>query len=80
MDLIKKIWPTPFKIKEKDVESLVVQLIIFIVACFIASFIIAILAKLPIIGIIIGLVGGAIDLYCIVGIVLAVLKFLGMLK
>ena len=31
MDMLKKFWPTPFKVKEKDVNSFVVQLIIFVV-------------------------------------------------
>ena len=33
MDMLKKIWPLPFKVKEKDVVSLVVQLVIFLVVC-----------------------------------------------
>ena len=80
MDLLKTIWPTPFKVKSKDVTSLVVQLVIFVLVCVVASVLIAILAKLPIIGWIIGIVGGLIDLYGVVGVVLAILKFCDVLK
>ena len=80
MDMLKTLWPFSFKVKEKDTTSLVVQLIILIVACAIAVVAIGILAKLPIIGWIIGIVGGLVGLYCLVGIVLCILQFCGMLK
>ncbi len=80
MDFLKTLWPTPFKIKSKDVGSLVVQLVIFLLVCIVASVLIGILAHLPIIGWIIGIVGGLVDLYCLVGIVLGILKFADVLK
>ena len=80
MDFLKKVWPTPFKIKDKDVVSFLIQLIIFIVICAVVGFLIGILAKLPIIGIIFSLVGGVVELYGLIGIVLCILKFLGLVK
>ena len=80
MDFLKKVWPTPFKIKDKDVVSFLIQLIIFIVICAVVGFLIGILAKLPIIGIVFSLVGGVVELYGLIGIVLCVLKFLGLVK
>ena len=80
MDFLKKVWPTPFKIKDKDVVSFLVQLIIFIVICAVVGVLIGILAKLPIIGIVFSLVGGVVELYGLIGIVLCVLKFLGLVK
>ena len=80
MEFLKTLWPTPFKVKSKDIGSLLVQLIIFVLVCVVASVLIAILSHLPIIGWIIGIVGGLIDLYCVVGVVLAVLKFCDVLK
>ena len=80
MDFLKKAWPTPFKIKDKDVVSFLIQLIIFIVICAVVGFLIGILAKLPIIGIVFSLVGGVVELYGLIGIVLCVLKFLGLVK
>ena len=80
MDFLKKFWPTPFKIKDKDVASFVIQLIIFIVVCAVVGFLIGILASLPIIGIIFSLIGGLVELYGFIGIILCILKFLGMVK
>ncbi len=80
MDTIKKIWPTPFKIKEKDVASLLIQLIIFIVVCTVVGWLIGVLASIPIIGIIFSLVGALFEIYGVVGIVLCVLKFLGVIN
>ena len=55
MDMLKKIWPTPFKIQEKDVVSFVIQLVIFLVITALIGWVIALLAGIPIIGIIFGL-------------------------
>lgn len=80
MDLLKKIWPTPFMIKEKDVASFIIQLVIFLVVCTVIGWVIALLAGIPILGIIFGLIGALFEIYGIVGIVLCVLTFLGMAK
>ena len=80
MDFLKKLWPTPFKIKEKDVTSFVIQLIIFIVICAVVGFLIGILSGIPIIGIIFSILGSLMELYGLVGIVLCVLKFLNLVK
>ncbi|MBQ7383214.1 MAG: hypothetical protein IJV72_00290 [Clostridia bacterium] len=80
MDFLKKLWPTCFKVKEKDVASLVVQLIIFILVCAVVGLLIGILAKLPIIGIIFSIVGSLVELYGLVGIVLCILNFFNVLK
>lgn len=80
MDLIKKLWPTPFKIKEKDLVSFLVQLIIFVVVCAVVGWVIGILAHLPIVGIVCWVVGGLLEIYGLVGIILCILKFLGAVK
>ena len=77
MDLIKKVWPTPFKIKEKDVPSFVIQLVIFVVICALFGWLISLLAGIPVIGILFSIVGFVVEIYGLVGIVLCVLKFLG---
>lgn len=80
MDMLKKIWPTPFKIAEKDATSFIVQLIIFIVVCAIAGILIGILANIPVIGIIFSVLGSLIELYSFIGIILCIVKFLGVIK
>lgn len=80
MNLIKQLWPTPFKIKEKNLGSLIIQLIIFLIVCAVVGWLMAILAGIPIIGIVFGIIGSLMELYSTVGIVLCVLKFLGLVK
>lgn len=80
MDYMKKIWPTPFHIKEKDFASFVIQLLIFIVVCAVVGILIGVLAKIPIIGLIFSIAGSLMELYGLIGIILCVLKFLGLVK
>ncbi len=80
MDFIKKLWPTPFKIKKGDIASLLIQGIIFLVICAVLGWLIGLLAKFPIIGIIFTLVGSLMEIYSFVGLVLCVLKFFGVVK
>ena len=75
MELLKKIWSTPFKVKSKDIVSLIVQLVIFLVICVVIGWVIGLLAKIPVLGVIFGLVGGLMEIYGLVGIVLCILKF-----
>ena len=80
MDFLKKVWPTAFNVKKKDLASLIIQILILLVVGIVAGALIGILAHLPIIGWIIGIAGGLIGLYCVVGIVLCVLNFCDVLK
>jgi hypothetical protein len=77
MQFLRSLWPTPFKIKKGDVVSLIVQLVIFLVVCAVVGWLISILAGIPILGIIFTLLGSLMEIYSLVGIVLCVLKFLG---
>ena len=77
MDFLQKLWPTCFKVKAKDVASLIVQLLIFLVLCIVGGFFIGIIIKiLPILGIF----GWIVELYGLVGFVLCFLKFFDVLK
>lgn len=77
MQFLRSLWPTPFKIKKGDVVSLIVQLVIFLVVCTVVGWLIGILAGIPILGIIFTLLGSLMEIYSLVGIVLCVLIFLG---
>lgn len=78
MDLLKKIWPHAFG--AKDVVGLVITIIIYLLIDVVLGWLISVLAKFPIINIICGLVGGLLGLYCFIGVILAVLAFLKVLK
>ena len=68
------------QVQEKDVKSLVIALVIYIVVGAVIGILIGVLASIAIIGIIFGIVGALIELYSLVGIILAVVKFLGVAK
>lgn len=88
MELVKKIWFYSFKVEKKNVSSLVVNLIVWIIAAFLAGIVLwlatAITAWIPVVGAlvgtILGIVGGVIELYSLIGIVLSILVFADVLK
>lgn len=80
MDTLRKFWPTPFKIKEKDLASFLIQLIIFVVVCAVVGVLFGVLGGIPILGIIFWVLGALLEIYSIVGIVLCILIFLGIVK
>jgi len=77
MDMLKKLWPTPFKIKKGNLASFLIQLIIFLVVVAVVGWLIGLLAHLPIVGIVFSLLGSLIGIYNLVGIILCVLRFIG---
>lgn len=77
MDMLKKFWPTPFKVEKGNVVSLIIQLFIFLVICAVVGWLIGVLALIPVVGLLAGLVGALLEIYSLVGIVLCVLNFLG---
>lgn len=79
METLKKIFPYSFKAKN-SVGALIVNILIQFIICAVAGVLIGICAKLPLIGWIIGIVGGLVDVYLIVGIVLSILDYLKVLK
>lgn len=79
MEMLKKYFPYSFK-KKKDVAALVINIILYVVVGFVAGVLIALLSIIPFVGILIGIIGGAIDLYVTIGIVLSILDYLKVLK
>lgn len=77
MQFLKTLWPTPFSIKKGNILSLVIQLVIFLVVCAVVAWLFGVLSSIPILGYIFYLVGGLMEAYSIIGIVLCVLKFIG---
>ena len=78
--MLQKIWPTPYKVKKGDLVSFLIQLIIFIIVCAVIGWVIGFVASLPIINIFGWILGLAVEVYSVVGIVLCILNFLGVAK
>lgn len=79
MDVLKKVWPTPFNIKKNDLSSFLIQLIVFIVVCAVIGWLIGVLASVPVIGLIFKIVGSLFEIYGTVGVILCILRFIGVI-
>ncbi len=78
MDFLKRFFPYSFK--ANGLVAFIITLIIYAVIDVVCGFIIGLLSKIAIIGPIFGLLGSLVGLYALVGIVLAILVFLKVLK
>ena len=83
MEILKKFFPYSFKAK-KDVAALIVNIIVYLVAELIAGAIIGlvstILGGIAILAWALGVVGGLVGLYALIGIVLSILDYLKVIK
>ena len=79
MNFLRTFWPYPFQVKKGDVASLIVKLVIFVVVCTVVGWIVSLLSHIWIIGVIFTLIGSLLELYGVVGIVLCLLCFFGIL-
>ena len=73
MDSLKKIFPLSFKYT-KDITSLIIGIIIYVVVGAIGGLLIGLV---PLVG---WIIGGILDLYVAVGVVLLILAFLKIIK
>ena len=77
MSFLKSLWSTPFRVEKGNVVSFLIQLVIFIVICAVVGWLISLLAGIPVIGVIFSILGGLMELYGLVGIVLCILRLIG---
>ncbi len=78
METVKKIFPQAFTATE--VKPFVVALVIYLLIDIVCGFVIGLLAKIPLLGIIFGLLGSVVGLYALAGVVLSILVFLKVIK
>ena len=78
MDMLKKYFP--FSFKAKDVKDLVINIVIYLVVSIVSGWVLGLIGAIPVIGLIADLVGALLGLYCLVGIVLALLDYFKLLK
>lgn len=78
MDMLKKLFPHAFKATQ--LKSFIVTLIVYFLIDVVCGFVIGLLASLPLIGIVFSLLGSAVGLYALVGVILSILVFIKVLK
>ena len=74
---LKPYFPVSFRVK--DVTEFVIALAMYVIAGSICALIIGLLAKIPFIGFLFGIVGALAGLYVLIGIILTILVFLKLL-
>ena len=79
MEMLKKFFPFSF-VEKKDVVALIINIVIQLVLGFVIGLVIGLCAGIPVLGWINGLLGGLVDLYFLVGIVLSCLDYFKILK
>ncbi len=73
MDMLKKIFPVSFR--KDDVAGLVIGILIYLAIGLVAGLIIGLVPSLPVLGLIKWILGTVMEIYCLTGIVLAILHF-----
>ena len=73
MEMLQKIFPLSFK-RTESLGSLIVGILVYLIVGLLAGFAIGLLIWVPVVNIIVGLVGGLIDIYVVAGQMIIVLK------
>ena len=79
MDMLKKFFPFSFRPKN-DVTTLVIHVVILVVIGAVVTAVISLLSHIPFVGWTIGILGGLVDAYVTVSIVLLFLHYFKILK
>lgn len=78
MDILKSLFPWSFK--NKTMKDLIVSILIYMAVNIVGGFVFALLSGIPLIGFVFSLLGGALGIYTLAGVILASLHFFGVLK
>ncbi len=78
MDILKALFPLSFR--NKTIKDLLICILIYIAINVLGSLVLGLLSILPIIGFVFSFVSGLLGLYTLVGVVLASLRYWGLLK
>ena len=79
MDMIKTIFPYSFG--AKDLKALAIKIVVYLVVGAIVGLLCGVIGLIPLLGAIIAwAVGGIVSIYCLAGIVIAVLDYMKVLK
>ena len=75
MDKLTPFFPINNSVKKGDVVSLVIAIVIYVVASAILGVCLGLLAGIPVVNLLVGIVGTLVWIYSVIGIVLSVIKF-----
>ena len=75
MGSIKEFFPIGKQVRPRDGQSLLIAIVIYIVVASVVGLANAVLGRIPLLGWLIGVLSWLIGLYCLVGIILAVVEY-----
>ena len=78
MDALKILFPWSFK--NKTMKDLIVSILIYMAINIVGGIVCGLLASFPLVGFVFSLLGGALGIYTLAGVILASLHFFGLLK
>lgn len=78
MDILKSLFPWSFK--NKTMKDLIVSILIYMAINIVGGLVFGLLSAIPLIGFVFSLLGGALGIYTLAGVILASLHFFGLLK
>ena len=76
--MLKKWFPHAYRVK--GLISLLVTILIYLVIGAVIGWVISLLAKVPVVGLLCGILGTVLDVYCAAGIILSLLVFFKIVK
>ncbi len=74
MKTLKKLFPYSFG-KKGSLGALLINVLVYLIIGAIASVLIFVLSAFPIVNLVTGILGGLVDLYVIIGIILSILHY-----
>ena len=77
--MLKKIFPLSFKYI-KDVPNLIIGIVLYLVAGIVGGVLLGIAGLIPVVGIVVRIFGGLLDLYVLVGIIILLLVYFKIIK
>ena len=78
MDALKILFPWSFK--NKTMKDLIVSILIYMAINIVGGLVFGLLSAIPLLGFVFILMGGALGIYTLAGVILASLHFFGLLK
>lgn len=75
MQTLYGLFPLSDQVRQGDIRSLLISLIIYVLAAAITAILRVVLDWIPLVGALLGVISVLLNLYCVAGGVLAVLRF-----
>lgn len=80
MELISKLWPLSFKVQRNHYASFFLWFFVYAVVCFALELLSGLVAPVIVLGSVLYVIYVAVEVYCVIGVVLCVFRLFGVIK